>query len=70
VKTLSVALIAGIGAALAPALVSRIAGLRPEQAARATNTGRVLQQVGGSVGVAVLAVGQRQPPRAALPDRR
>jgi MFS family permease len=47
---------AGIGAALVPSLASPYAGLRPAQIPRATSAIRILQQLGGSFGVAILAV--------------
>jgi EmrB/QacA subfamily drug resistance transporter len=47
---------AGIGSALVPSLASPYRGLRPQQIPNATSTIRILQQLGGSVGVAVLAV--------------
>jgi MFS family permease len=47
---------AGIGSALVPSLAAPYAGLRPAQIPRATSTIRILQQLGGSFGVAVLAV--------------
>lgn len=47
---------AGIGSALVPSLASPYRGLRPHQIPRATSAIRILQQLGGSFGVAVLAV--------------
>jgi EmrB/QacA subfamily drug resistance transporter len=47
---------AGIGAALVPSLASPYRSLRTEQIPRATSAIRILQQLGGSFGVAVLAV--------------
>jgi EmrB/QacA subfamily drug resistance transporter len=47
---------AGIGAALVPSLAAPYAGLRAAQIPRATSAIRILQQLGGSFGVAVLAV--------------
>jgi EmrB/QacA subfamily drug resistance transporter len=47
---------AGIGAALVPSLAAPYAGLRAAQIPRATSAVRILQQLGGSFGVAVLAV--------------
>jgi EmrB/QacA subfamily drug resistance transporter len=47
---------AGIGAALVPSLASPYRGLRPDQIPRATSAIRILQQLGGSFGVSVLAV--------------
>jgi predicted MFS family arabinose efflux permease len=47
---------AGIGAALVPSLASPYRGLAPQQIPRATSAIRIFQQLGGSFGVAVLAV--------------
>jgi EmrB/QacA subfamily drug resistance transporter len=47
---------AGIGSALVPSLAAPYRGLRPQQIPRATSAIRILQQLGGSFGVAVLAV--------------
>jgi EmrB/QacA subfamily drug resistance transporter len=47
---------AGIGAALVPSLAAPYRGLRTDQIPRATSAIRILQQLGGSFGVAVLAV--------------
>jgi EmrB/QacA subfamily drug resistance transporter len=47
---------AGIGAALVPSLAAPYARLRAAQIPRATSAVRILQQLGGSFGVAVLAV--------------
>jgi EmrB/QacA subfamily drug resistance transporter len=47
---------AGIGSALVPSLASPYRGLRPQQIPKATSAIRILQQLGGSFGVAVLAV--------------
>jgi EmrB/QacA subfamily drug resistance transporter len=47
---------AGIGSALVPSLAAPYRGLRSEQIPRATSAIRILQQLGGSFGVAVLAV--------------
>ena len=47
---------AGIGSALVPSLASPYRDLRPHQIPRATSAIRILQQLGGSFGVAVLAV--------------
>lgn len=47
---------AGIGAALVPSLAAPYRGLRTDQIPRATSAIRILQQLGGSLGVAVLAV--------------
>jgi EmrB/QacA subfamily drug resistance transporter len=47
---------AGIGSALVPSLASPYRGLRPPQIPKATSAIRILQQLGGSFGVAVLAV--------------
>jgi hypothetical protein len=47
---------AGIGAALVPSLASPYRGLRTEQIPMATSAIRILQQLGGSFGVSVLAV--------------
>jgi EmrB/QacA subfamily drug resistance transporter len=47
---------AGIGSALVPSLAAPYASLRPAQIPRATSAIRILQQLGGSFGVALLAV--------------
>jgi EmrB/QacA subfamily drug resistance transporter len=47
---------AGIGAALVPSLAAPYRGLRRDQIPRATSAIRILQQLGGSFGVSVLAV--------------
>lgn len=47
---------AGIGSALVPSLAAPYAGLRRTQIPRATSAIRILQQLGGSFGVALLAV--------------
>jgi MFS family permease len=47
---------AGIGAALVPSLASPYRGLRTDQIPKATSAIRILQQLGGSFGVSVLAV--------------
>ena len=47
---------AGIGAALVPSLASPYRGLTRDQIPRATSAIRILQQLGGSFGVAILAV--------------
>jgi MFS family permease len=47
---------AGIGAALVPSLAAPYRGLRTDQIPRATSAIRILQQLGGSFGVAILAV--------------
>jgi EmrB/QacA subfamily drug resistance transporter len=47
---------AGIGAALVPSLASPYRGLRRDQIPKATSAIRILQQLGGSFGVSVLAV--------------
>jgi EmrB/QacA subfamily drug resistance transporter len=47
---------AGIGSALVPSIASPYRGLRPQQIPRATSAIRIVQQLGGSFGVAVLAV--------------
>jgi EmrB/QacA subfamily drug resistance transporter len=47
---------AGIGAALVTSMASPYQGLRSIQIPRATSTIRILQQLGGSFGVAILAV--------------
>jgi EmrB/QacA subfamily drug resistance transporter len=47
---------AGIGAALVPSLAAPYAALRAAQIPRGTSTIRILQQLGGSFGVAVLAI--------------
>jgi predicted MFS family arabinose efflux permease len=47
---------AGIGSALVPSLASPYRGLRAQQIPRATSAIRILQQLGGSFGVAVLAI--------------
>jgi EmrB/QacA subfamily drug resistance transporter len=47
---------AGIGSALVPSLASPYRSVRKDQIPRATSAIRILQQLGGSVGVAVLAV--------------
>jgi len=47
---------AGLGAALVPSLAAPYRGLRTEQIPRATSAIRILQQLGGSSGVAILAV--------------
>jgi EmrB/QacA subfamily drug resistance transporter len=47
---------AGIGAALVPSLASPYRGLRSDQIPRATSAIRILQQLGGSFGVSILAV--------------
>jgi hypothetical protein len=47
---------AGIGAALVPAMSGAYAGLPREAVARATSSMRVFQQLGGSLGIAILAV--------------
>ena len=52
---------AGIGSALVASIASPYRGLRSQQIPRATSAIRILQQLGGSFGVAVLAVAlQRQ----------
>jgi EmrB/QacA subfamily drug resistance transporter len=47
---------AGIGGALVPAMAGAYAGLPREALARATSSIRVFQQLGGSFGIAILAV--------------
>jgi EmrB/QacA subfamily drug resistance transporter len=47
---------AGLGAALVPSLAAPYRGLRNDQIPRATSAIRILQQLGGSFGVAILAV--------------
>ena len=47
---------AGLGAALVPSLAAPYRGLLNEQIPRATSAIRILQQLGGSFGVAILAV--------------
>lgn len=47
---------AGLGAALVPSLAAPYRGLGTEQIPRATSAIRILQQLGGSFGVAILAV--------------
>ena len=47
---------AGIGAALVPAMAGAYAGLPREAVSRATSSIRVFQQLGGSFGIAILAV--------------
>jgi EmrB/QacA subfamily drug resistance transporter len=47
---------AGIGAALVPAMSGAYASLPREAVARATSSMRVFQQLGGSLGIAILAV--------------
>jgi MFS family permease len=47
---------AGIGAALVPSLAAPYHGLAPTQIPKATSTIRILQQLGGALGVAILAV--------------
>jgi EmrB/QacA subfamily drug resistance transporter len=47
---------AGIGAALVPAMAGAYAGLPREAVSRATSSIRVFQQLGGSLGIAILAV--------------
>ncbi len=47
---------AGIGAALVPSLASPYRGLRTAQIPKATTAIRILQQLGGSFGVSILAV--------------
>jgi MFS family permease len=47
---------AGIGAALVPSLAAPYRGLRTDQIPKATSAIRILQQLGGSFGVSVLAV--------------
>jgi EmrB/QacA subfamily drug resistance transporter len=47
---------AGIGAAFVPAMAGAYAGLPREVVSRATSSIRVLQQLGGSFGIAILAV--------------
>jgi EmrB/QacA subfamily drug resistance transporter len=47
---------AGLGAALVPSLTSPYRGLPKDQIPRATSAIRILQQLGGSFGVAILAV--------------
>ncbi|HUA73034.1 MAG TPA: DHA2 family efflux MFS transporter permease subunit [Solirubrobacteraceae bacterium] len=47
---------AGLGAALVPSLAAPYRTLRNEQIPRATSAIRILQQLGGSFGVAILAV--------------
>jgi EmrB/QacA subfamily drug resistance transporter len=47
---------AGIGAALVPSLAAPYRGLAPTQIPKATSTIRILQQLGGALGVAILAV--------------
>lgn len=57
--TLSAALLitgAGFGAALVPATATAYRGLAPAQIPQATSTARCLQQLGGSLGAALLAV--------------
>src|SRR5262245_8536867 len=46
----------GIGSALVPAMASAYRDLEPQAMARATSSLRIFQQLGGSFGVAVLAV--------------
>jgi EmrB/QacA subfamily drug resistance transporter len=46
----------GIGAALVPAMAGAYAGLPREAVSRATSSIRVFQQLGGSFGIAILAV--------------
>ncbi|HEX8856834.1 MAG TPA: MDR family MFS transporter [Thermoleophilaceae bacterium] len=47
---------AGIGAALVPAMTGVYKGLRDEAVPRATSSIRIFQQLGGSFGIAILAV--------------
>jgi EmrB/QacA subfamily drug resistance transporter len=47
---------AGIGAAFVPAMTGAYAGLPREAVSRATSSIRVVQQLGGSFGIAILAV--------------
>jgi EmrB/QacA subfamily drug resistance transporter len=47
---------AGIGAALVPAMTGVYKGLRSEAVPRATSSIRIFQQLGGSFGIAILAV--------------
>ncbi|MGZ4185591.1 MAG: MFS transporter, partial [Solirubrobacteraceae bacterium] len=47
---------AGVGAAIVPSLASPYRGLRRDQIPKATSAIRILQQLGGSFGVSVLAV--------------
>ena len=47
---------AGLGAALVPSLAAPYRGLRAQEIPRATSAIRILQQLGGSFGVAILAV--------------
>jgi MFS family permease len=47
---------AGVGSALVTSMASPYQGLRSGQIPRATSTIRILQQLGGSFGVAILAV--------------
>jgi hypothetical protein len=47
---------AGFGAVVVPATAAAYRGLRPEAIPRATSAMRIFQQIGGSFGVAVLAV--------------
>ena len=47
---------AGLGAALVPSLAAPYRGLRTQEIPRATSAIRILQQLGGSFGVAILAV--------------
>jgi MFS family permease len=46
----------GIGSALVPAMAGAYAGLPREAVSRATSAIRVIQQLGGSLGIAILAV--------------
>jgi EmrB/QacA subfamily drug resistance transporter len=46
----------GIGAALVPAMTGAYRGLATEAVARATSSVRIFQQLGGSFGIAILAV--------------
>jgi predicted MFS family arabinose efflux permease len=47
---------AGLGAAMLPTMTTAYHGLRHDQIPRATTAVRIFQQIGGSLGVAVLAV--------------
>jgi MFS family permease len=47
---------AGIGTALVPAMTGAYTGLSPQAIPRATSSIRIFQQLGGSFGIAILAV--------------
>jgi EmrB/QacA subfamily drug resistance transporter len=59
---------AGLGAAFVPAMAGAYAGLPREAVARATTSIRVIQQIGGSFGIAILAVVLERQTTAHGPD--